>query len=306
MKNIFKSLILLLIFTSLTAIAQDTNIIKYFPLRLGNIWIYHYTYTPYYNTNVFLKKKIDSTINLQGHVFYRFIVTCRYVSGYPPCGDPYYEYYRVDSVTGRVFQYISGTGCFNQNYNLFDSLLTPLNDSEGLCRPRYAYCVDTSSKTVLNVIKSTKNFEASGFEFYYLQRYAKGIGLYYMKYCGLSCGESILTGCVIDGTVYGDTLFITDIINTKNILPESYSLSQNYPNPFNPETKILFSIPKPGLTRLAVYNVLGEEILKLVDEFKPAGEYEIKFNGEKYSSGVYFYKLTSGDFSETKKMVLIK
>ncbi len=92
------------------------------------------------------------------------------------------------------------------------------------------------------------------------------------------------------------------VINT----PENFKLSQNYPNPFNPSTVINYSIPKSGLVTLKVYDILGKEVASLVNEFKSAGSYDFKFNASNLSSGVYFYRLESGNFVETKKMSLMK
>ncbi len=89
-------------------------------------------------------------------------------------------------------------------------------------------------------------------------------------------------------------------------LPLSYSLSQNYPNPFNPNTKIQYSLSKSGNTQIYIYDVLGRKIMKLVDEYKVAGSYEVEFNAEYLSNGIYFYKIVSANYSETKKMVLLK
>lgn len=89
-------------------------------------------------------------------------------------------------------------------------------------------------------------------------------------------------------------------------LPEGYYLGQNYPNPFNPFTKISYSIPEITFVTLKVYDVLGNEITILVDEEKPAGNYSIDFSAEALPSGTYFYKLTAGNFSETKKMILLR
>lgn len=102
----------------------------------------------------------------------------------------------------------------------------------------------------------------------------------------------------------------------EKINPESFYLEQNYPNPFNPTTKIKFSIPKTdsplpggargGLTTLKVYDILGREITTLVNEAKQPGIYEVEFNAEGLSSGVYYYQLITDGFVETKKMILLR
>lgn len=86
----------------------------------------------------------------------------------------------------------------------------------------------------------------------------------------------------------------------------SYYLHQNYPNPFNPSTEIKFGLLKSNHVTLRVYNAIGQMVATLVDEYKPAGDYKVVFDGSKYSSGIYIYKLQSGDFVESKKMLLIK
>jgi uncharacterized delta-60 repeat protein len=91
-----------------------------------------------------------------------------------------------------------------------------------------------------------------------------------------------------------------------NEVPNSYSLSQNYPNPFNPVTNIRFAIPTSGFVSLKIFNVLGTEIASRVNEQLTPGIYEVSFDASDYSSGVYYYKLSAGDYSKTKKMILIK
>ena len=94
--------------------------------------------------------------------------------------------------------------------------------------------------------------------------------------------------------------------NVSSIKAVSYSLSQNYPNPFNPSTKIEFTIQKSSFVNLRVYDILGNEVETLVNEDKPAGNYEVEFNAAKLSSGVYFYQLKAGSFIEIKKMILLR
>jgi len=104
---------------------------------------------------------------------------------------------------------------------------------------------------------------------------------------------------------FGCSGAITGVINN-NITPVKYNLAQNYPNPFNPTTKISFDISKSGLVSLKVYDMLGREVRTLVNEVKSAGSYTVDFNASDFSSGVYFYKLKAGDFSDTKKLILMK
>lgn len=88
--------------------------------------------------------------------------------------------------------------------------------------------------------------------------------------------------------------------------PEYYSLSQNYPNPFNPTTNIKYQITNNKFVNLKVYDINGNEIAVLVNQNQLPGTYEVTFDGSTYSSGVYFYKLTAGDYKETKRMMLVK
>lgn len=106
--------------------------------------------------------------------------------------------------------------------------------------------------------------------------------------------------------MFSDTLAIVGVNPGNNTVPEEYSLSQNYPNPFNPTTKIDYNIRSNGVVTLKIYSVLGEEVATIVDGFKSAGKYTVDFNASHISSGIYFYTLRSGDFTATKKMILIK
>jgi hypothetical protein len=98
---------------------------------------------------------------------------------------------------------------------------------------------------------------------------------------------------------------------TGNNMPEEFSLSQNFPNPFNPTTKIKFEIPGQtrndnALVTLKVYDILGNEVANLINEEKPAGEYEVEFNATGLPSGIYFYQLIAGSYNKTKKMIYLK
>jgi hypothetical protein len=94
--------------------------------------------------------------------------------------------------------------------------------------------------------------------------------------------------------------------NIDNPIPTNFRLSQNYPNPFNSSTKISWQSPVGTHQSLLIYNVLGKEVETLVNEYRPAGKYEIIFNADGLPSGVYFYQLKADSFVDTNKMILLK
>jgi hypothetical protein len=116
------------------------------------------------------------------------------------------------------------------------------------------------------------------------------------------------TGGFLSGYLFsGEPTSLDNAFN--NQLPTEYKLYQNYPNPFNPTTKIKFSVPEnQGRVTLKVFDILGNEIAELVNEEKSVGNYEVEFNAAKYgiSSGIYFYRIHSDQFTNTKKLMLVK
>ncbi len=122
-----------------------------------------------------------------------------------------------------------------------------------------------------------------------------------------------------DSSVRSDFGSATGIINCgnacaygeDNILqnehsPKKYSLNQNYPNPFNPVTKIQYDLPNDNFVTIKIYDILGKELMNLVNEFKQAGSYSVTFDAADYPSGVYYYKIKTGSFVQVRKMVLVR
>jgi hypothetical protein len=106
---------------------------------------------------------------------------------------------------------------------------------------------------------------------------------------------------------YDGSYEYSDIVEVKvNNIPAQFSLEQNHPNPFNPATTIRYSIPKEGFVSLKVYNAIGEEVTKLVNEIKDAGNYNVVFDATNFASGIYFYRMQAGSFSHVKKMIISK
>jgi hypothetical protein len=126
--------------------------------------------------------------------------------------------------------------------------------------------------------------------------------------CGYKASEAPVSS---DGKVVGSTLWsyngiITSVANNGNQAPSRFALDQNYPNPFNPSTSFTYELSKAGFVSVKVYDLLGREVATLVNEFKQAGSYPATWNAASFGSGVYFYKMQSGSFTSTKKMILMK
>ena len=94
--------------------------------------------------------------------------------------------------------------------------------------------------------------------------------------------------------------------NDKTLIPNDYSLEANYPNPFNPTTIVRFSLPKPSHVNLQMYDILGRQVASLVDGMLETGVYSVSFDGSEFASGIYFYRLNAGDFTCTRKMLLLR
>jgi hypothetical protein len=111
-----------------------------------------------------------------------------------------------------------------------------------------------------------------------------------------------------DGWTYwtDSTQVVVGVEDEISEVPTQFLLSQNYPNPFNPTTNIEYQIPELSFVTLKVYGVLGSEVTTLVNEEKAIGSYEVEWNASNVPSGVYFYRINAGDFTITKKMVLLR
>ena len=110
----------------------------------------------------------------------------------------------------------------------------------------------------------------------------------------------------IDIPVIGPPATGPAIVDNNNNVPLQYSLKQNYPNPFNPVTTIAYSLASAGNVKLVVYDILGREVKTLVNEVQQQGAYKVSFNASDLASGVYFYRINTGSFSDIKKMILVK
>jgi hypothetical protein len=193
----------------------------------------------------------------------------------------------------QVFPAIRVDEASNINIVYYDSRNTPTNDSVEVIVSR---STDGGNTWVDIVVSDHKSRPKSGYQGDYIgitSSNGKVWPLWMDDFSGVqqawTVGVDILTGVVENGSA-----------------PKRFSLKQNYPNPFNPSTKIGFEIKDERFVTLAVYDITGREIAKLINaELKPKA-YEITWDASGYPSGVYFYKLVAGGYTETKKMILLK
>ena len=125
--------------------------------------------------------------------------------------------------------------------------------------------------------------------------------------CTYSASLPAYTGST-EGYPVGDLNWFPQFLSVRQLdnVPASFELYQNYPNPFNPSTRIIFRLNETGITKLNVYNILGQKVESLINEELPAGTHQVTFDASKLSSGVYFYRLESGKFSSVRKMMVVK
>jgi hypothetical protein len=279
--------------------------LAFYPLQVGNRWVYNYTITDWNmngSSDIFFREVLSEKIKQNGKKYFEILE--KYI--YSDITDTVYE--RIDSVEGKVYRYEAD--CPNSE-QFIEDLVLEINDST--FASRFESCIEHPPTELVSeqgynlwgLYGMNRNYLSSSLLTSDYNLYSD-IGITYIKLSDDNYFKtSVIKGCVIDGIVYGDTT-LTDIDDDDNGIPTSYKLEQNYPNPFNPTTKITWQSPVAGNQTLKVYDVLGNEVATLVDEFRNSGIYEIDFDASKLSSGVYFYQLKAGDFLQTKKMILIK
>jgi len=134
-----------------------------------------------------------------------------------------------------------------------------------------------------------------------------GLGNVIVQHLAVRSSDNIIVAATHGRGVFkGRPNGAVGIINEKNILLKDFNLSQNYPNPFNPTTNIQYSIPTESFVTVSIFDILGKEVATIINKKQSAGSYKTNFNASKLPSGIYFYRINAGNFSETKKMMLLK
>ncbi len=254
-----------------------------FPLQKGNRW--QYSEVPGYYSE---SKAIKDTL-MQNGLTYTEVK-----------GELFSGFFRKDS--SKVFSYNSSNNTesiyFDFSLKTGDTLSMKINDMDTITTTVY----EEGTSSIFGQQKHYMSFltKFSTSTAYGIQYVTDGFG--FTRYNGevLSYG---LSGAIINGNEYGTVLKVEDV---EMNYPNKYELLQNYPNPFNPNTIIEFHIYKPTKVQINIYDVLGNHIETILDEFKNTGKYKVLFNGENLSSGIYFYSINLDGVSETKSMVLLK
>jgi len=253
-----------------------------FPLQIGNLWQYSEIPGSYTES-----KAIKDTLMLNGKTYTQ--INGALVNGYfRKENSKVYLYNLSSNDESLLYDFSLTTGdTLSINIDGSDTVVTTVYEEGtgeifGLQRYYMAFLTKHSSSTAYGIKYITDGF---GFSAYNGEVLSYG-----------------LSGAIINGIPYG---VINQVRNTENF-PIIYQLMQNFPNPFNPSTKIKFSVPEQGIVQIKVFNVLGKEIKTLLNDYRRAGKYEVVFDAGNLPSGIYFYRIVSGKYKETKKMILLK
>lgn len=278
----------------------------WFPLNLGDRWIYLNTFYGDLgdSSRSISIKEVIGYKTVENKVYNELLVT-EFPLDTSGLTVTHSQFFRVDSSSGLVTQaWIENDSLLLEK--LYTDLLAEVGDTIPVGNGIYLesevpftiFGLDSRKRTFSHVLTPALDM-----------RLVKDLGLTYQYVWELLGVKAVLQGCVIDGEVYGDTTLVS--VDTKStISPTEFILEQNYSNPFNPSTVISYRLPVTSTVTLKVYDILGNEIATLVNEEKPAGEYEVEFNASSdirnLVSGIYFYQLRAGDFVQTKKMILLR
>ena len=283
-----KWIILICVFASIS-FAQS-----YFPLEVGNQWVFEGGY-------LFEDGKDTNVVSVLGDTLMPNGVNYFELSSSIDQGGLDFKFVRCDTI--GIYFYDKHDSADELVYNL-DAV-----KDEWYYIGYYAGESD-SPRVMLEFEDLTYRFGYDSYEFVYWLDHLVPFTLAFSEKFG-PVGSYVahhepysesLIGCVISGVEYGTVLGV----NKDQPIPFEFALSQNYPNPFNPTTSIEYQVSSIGNVTLKVYDVLGREITTIVNEVKHPGTHEVTFDASELPSGVYFYRLTNGNYSATKKMLLIK
>jgi len=279
------SLIIFFIVSSIIAQSRAT----YYPLQIGNKWIYKTTYYEVGPPSIsYYSKEVIGDTTMDNGIKYSVILE-----------KGYKNYERFDTLTNEIIYYSYSD---NHSNDIPRYSLNYIKDSTVIWIPPFggmtfqiSFNKQSASDTSYINLHGTGIVDISA-------SFKKYIGIIYLSFYEISVSYDNLIGYRINGKEWGQ---LTDVKNKLHI-PAKYKLAQNYPNPFNPNTTIVYEIPMYSHVKLIVYNSLGQTVRILQDKYVPPGIHKINFNAGNLTSGVYYYQLLSEGKVLTKKLMLIK
>ncbi len=223
-------------------------------------------------------------------------------------------YYKVNGINIGFYEWFRSDSTWIYAYNEQENTEVPIFNLKSEINEEFRYGDSQDQITVLKNRDSTVLFDETvevmefhlftgldiSNEFIFSSKFG------FIKYDNIGLGGwsyRNLIGCLIDDTSYGVT---TSVNEYSNYLPNQVELHQNFPNPFNPVTTITFGIPKSESVKIKVYDILGNELSTLVDNYFPAGVHKVEFNGTNLSSGTYIYRIETNNKTISKKLILLK
>jgi len=300
MKN---SLLFVFIINITNLYSQSDSVLDFYPLQVGNYWQYHvifdsafdYEDTTYYS----YREVVGDTVMLNGQTYFAIQGNNEF-SNYSNT-----EFLRVDTGTGCIMEYDAEAP---NGEILHDSLYMMVGDT--FTEPYRFTIIECTSIDTVNILaheQIVKSFRMPIINLSYVYKLAYGLGVIYWRSVVVdivyASRTSEITYAKINGQEYGS--LISDVCKDASGAITFY-LFQNFPNPFNPATTINYSLSEAAFVQLKVFDVLGRDIKTLTDKFQSAGNYKIEFDASDMPNGVYIYKLTAGNFTAAKKMILLK
>lgn len=296
--NIPKTLLIVSVLSISLYSQINIDTTNWYPLEIGNKWKFSYGLDPEY---YFYKEVIGDTImpNGKNYAIIKDGANLRYQRNHD--NQYVYSYNGSDSSEYILYDFISSDSTFwevpFENYYWGIQVTKIEFDYYLMKNTSYKHydwvAIDSSNNDIDTIWNAMLDI--------YPTRIAQGIGVTSYNY-SQGPGSSGLVGAIIDG----DTLGTITGVNNSRAIQNDFRIYQNYPNPFNPSTIIEFRIPQREHVQLNIFNSLGQKIAVLIDESLSNGNYKIKFDGQKYSSGVYLYQLKTKNYCEVKKMLLLK
>ncbi len=277
--------------------AQTDSTLEYFPFHPGDTWQYKtqvsIPYPPTYYETYTIVTVGNDTLMPNGKIYRR-------MNRFEPMfGD---GFYRIDSTTACVYKYDGTT-----QEILTDSLKATAGDQWEMGHFR---CDSIYTDSLFSTRTTLKAFVMPVIPYPIYFHFAKGFGLVYYSMSEENwvypVSDSYVTTLVYAKINGHESGTLVSVKENRDVKPKKFLLEQNYPNPFNPSTTIRYELPKTDFATLKIFDLLGREIAIVVNEEQNAGSHSVEFSTMTLSSGMYFYTLHVGNFTTTKRMMLLK